>query len=99
MYRLFYFDEVKTDVREAKTWYKQQRTGLEKRFAESIKFALSKIKQNPFMYAISYGNIRMARPKVFPYNIFFYVDEITAIVIIVAIIHNKRDRSIVFKRL
>ena len=99
MYRLFYFDEVKTDVREAKRWYKQQIDGLEKRFAGSIKTALSQIKQNPFMYAVSYGNIRIARTKVFPYNIFFYVDEINSIVVIVAIIHNKRDRNTVYTRL
>jgi len=99
MYSLFYFDEVKTDVIDAKAWYKQQRIGLEKRFAESIKLVLLKIKENPFMYAVLYKNIRIARTTVFPYNIYFYVDEISAIVIIVAIIHNKRDRSIVYKRL
>ena len=98
-YRLCYFDEVKFDVKEAKIWYKKQRAGLEKRFAASIKITLSRIKENPFMYAVQYNNIRIARPKIFPYNIYFYVDNMNVNVIIIAIIHNKRDRSVVFKRL
>lgn len=28
-YILQYFDEVETDVQEAKTWYKEQKEGLE----------------------------------------------------------------------
>ena len=98
MYRLFYFDEAKTDVIEAKIWYKKQKLGLEKRFAQSIKLTLSNIQKNPFMYAVCYGSVRIARPKVFPYNIYYYVD-VNATVIIIAIIHNKRDRSVVFQRM
>jgi hypothetical protein len=33
-YTLCYFDEAKLDVREAKAWYKEQKYGLEKRFAK-----------------------------------------------------------------
>jgi len=34
-YKVLFFDEVKQDI-EAKSWYRQQLKGLEKRFAEDL---------------------------------------------------------------
>jgi plasmid stabilization system protein ParE len=98
-YKLSYFDEAKTDVREAKFWYKRQQIGLEKRFAASIKYTLSRIVNNPFMCAVRYKNIRIAHPKEFPYGIHYYIDNIHYELVIIAIIHNKRDVNMVLKRL
>jgi hypothetical protein len=36
-YKLFYLQEAKQDVREAKRWYRSQQKGLEKLFAEDVK--------------------------------------------------------------
>ena len=47
-FSLFYFDDAKLDVREAKNWYKKQKEGLEKRFADAIKEVLYTIQNNPF---------------------------------------------------
>lgn len=42
-YSIHYFDEVKFDIQEAKFWYKDQKAGLEKRFAQEIKKTLVRI--------------------------------------------------------
>ncbi|MFN0049700.1 MAG: type II toxin-antitoxin system RelE/ParE family toxin [Cytophagales bacterium] len=97
-YSIDYFKEAKIDVREAKTWYKEQKLGLEKRFADSIKLAILKIKENPLNYAIRYKDIRIAYPKIFPYGIHFYIDELKNQILIVAILHNKRNADTAQKR-
>jgi plasmid stabilization system protein ParE len=97
-YSLSYFDVAKIDIREAKAWYKKQQPGLEKRFADSIKSTVSKLKDNPLAFAVRYKNIRIAHPKTFPYNIHFYIDDANYQVIIIAILHSKRHPDVGGKR-
>jgi len=98
-YILTYFNETKTDVREAKAWYRKRQAGLEKRFADAIKTAILNLQQQPFSYAVRYNNIRIAHPKTFPFGIHFYIDETNGQIVIVAVIHNKRHPNIAQKRL
>ena len=42
-YQLLYFDEVLTDIQEAKAWYKEKRDGLEDEFALAVETALERI--------------------------------------------------------
>ena len=43
MYNSQYFEQVLTDVQEAKIWYKQQKEGLEVEFAMAIETAILKV--------------------------------------------------------
>ncbi len=95
---ILYFDEVKKDIVQAKSWYKEQQEGLQIRFALEIKEAIIAILKNPTIYSIRYKNIRIAHPKIFPYNIHFYIDVNSSTVVVTSIIHNKRDSIIVEKR-
>mgnify|MGYP000040089743 CR=1 FL=1 len=98
-YFLHYFDEVETDVVEAKSWYKKQKNGLEIEFATAIEKTIKHILENPKSYALRYKIIRIAQPKIFPYNIHFYIDEPKQMVVITAIVHNKRLPKVATKRL
>lgn len=89
-YTVHYLDAVIADVREAKTWYKAQREGLEEGFAAAIE----RIAQMPTAYGIRYKNIRFAHPKVFPYNIHFYLDEARQMIVITAIVHSRRHPDV-----
>ncbi len=89
-YKALYFDAVRQDIKEAKEWYRLQQKGLEKRFAQDIKIAITRLLDRPSVYAIRYKNIRIAHPDVFPYSIHFYLDEAANTVVITAIVHNKR---------
>jgi plasmid stabilization system protein ParE len=97
-YALQYFDEVETDVHQAKTWYKEQKEGLELEFADAIERAIEYIVEAPKTYAIRYKKVRIAHPKRFPYNIHFYIDESNTVVVITAIVHSKRHPKIDKKR-
>lgn len=98
VYFLKYLDEVATDVHEAKTWYKDQKEGLEIEFANAIEKAIEYIVEAPKTYSVRYRKVRIAHPKRFPYNIHFYIDEPNNTVVVTAIVHSKRHPKIAKKR-
>jgi hypothetical protein len=57
-------------------------------------FFMKKILKMPSAYSIRYKNVRIAHPKVFPYNIHFYIDEETQIVVFTGIIFNKKQNAL-----
>ncbi|MCF0056406.1 type II toxin-antitoxin system RelE/ParE family toxin [Dyadobacter sp. CY356] len=97
-FSIVFFEQAKFDVHEAKIWYKQQKPGLEKRFAKVIKTSIITIQKNPFIYAIQYQNVRIAHSALFPYGIHFYIDAIKSEIVIIAILHHKRNPAITHKR-
>ena len=98
MYKAFYLDEVKNDIITAKQWYAEQQKGLDMRFVAAVKETLSNILEMPFAYAVKYRNVRIAHTKIFPYNIHFYIDEAKAIVVIIGIVHNRRNDAMCLNR-
>lgn len=98
MYEAKYLDEVFKDVDIAKKWYKEQQEGLEVRFANEIETAILKILKMPTSYSIRYKNVRIAHPKIFPYNIHFYIDVNSKMVNIIGIVFNKRQNALKLDR-
>jgi len=98
MYQEFYLDEVENDITEAKRWYVEQQAGLDVRFAAAVKETITNIVKMPSSYSLRYKNVRIAHTKVFPYNVHFYVDEEKAQVVIIGIIHNKRNNALFLDR-
>ena len=90
-YSIHYFDEVQLDIQEAKIWYKSQKKGLEKRFAQEVKKTLLRIQNNPKGYEVKYKVIRSAFTDVFPYAIHFFIDDEYKRVVILAILHQNRN--------
>lgn len=93
-YSLFFHEDARFDIKEAKEWYKNQKPGLEKKFSNAVKTTLAALSEDPFTFAIRYKNIRIAHTKTFPYGIHFYVDDNNHQTVIVAIFHNKRQPNI-----
>ena len=88
---IVYYDEIIQDVKEAKTWYKQQKKGLELRFSNAIRETITAIETNPFEYSIRYKSSRIAFSKVFPYRIHFFIDEANNKIVIFAILHTSMN--------
>ncbi len=99
MYNSLYFDEVFTDIQEAKIWYKEQKEGLEVEFAFEIEKAIKKVLKMPTAYSPRYKKVRIAHPKTFPYNIHFYIDEKHKTVVFTAIVYNKRHSKLAMSRI
>ena len=98
MYTELYLDEVESDIAVAKQWYAEQQEGLDLRFSAAVKETVSNILEMPSAYAVRYRNIRIAHTKVFPYNVHFYIDEIEAQVVIIGIVHSKRNDALFLDR-
>ncbi|GGE68188.1 plasmid stabilization system protein ParE [Pedobacter psychrotolerans] len=90
-YSVHFFDEVKLDIREAKDWYKKQKSGLEKHFAQEVKKSIIRLQKNPEIYEIRYKNIRTIFTAIFPYSIHFFIDEKLKKIVIIAILHQARN--------
>lgn len=98
-FTLYYLDTVKSDIREAKDWYRNQKHGLEKDFVREVKRCILRLQENPFAYEVKYRNVRTAFTEVFPYAIHFYIDETAKSVVVIAIIHQTRNPKISGNRL
>ena len=98
MYTAQYFDQVFTEIQEAKIWYKEQKEGLEVEFALAIETAIQEVLKMPTSYSPRYKNVRIAHPKTFPYNIHFYIDELNETAVFTAIVHNKREPKFAMNR-
>jgi hypothetical protein len=90
-YQLSYFEEAKKDIIEAKKWYYNVRRGLEERFAADVKTTISRLKANPHIHAVRYKQYRIANTDIFPYSIHFYIDEPLKRVVVVGIVHCRRN--------
>jgi len=67
-------------------------------FASAVKEILLNILKMPSAYAVRYRNIRITHTKVFPYNVHFYIDETQAQVVIIGIVHNKKNNALFLDR-
>jgi plasmid stabilization system protein ParE len=90
-YKLKYSPDAKRGFKEARNWYGKVSVNLMNRFSDAVSKAFDEIKKTPKAYSIRYSNIRITHPESFPYNIHFYINEET--IVIVAILHNKRNQS------
>ncbi|MFI5139463.1 MAG: type II toxin-antitoxin system RelE/ParE family toxin [Sphingobacteriales bacterium] len=95
---LHYYDAVKIDLIEAKSWYKNQKAGLEKDFAREVKACLQRLQKNPLHYEIKYRHVRTAFTAIFPYAIHFYIDDTKQQIVIIAIIHQSRNPALPYNR-
>lgn len=88
---MLFVDEVSLDISAAKEWYKKQNAGLEKRFALEVKKAISRLQKDPKIYELRYKNVRSVSTAVFPYSIYFIIDDEVSQIVIVAILHQARN--------
>jgi plasmid stabilization system protein ParE len=94
MYRLIILPLAKKDVKEAADWYNSKQAGLGKRFVSNVRRKINIVKNNPFIYATRYDDVKTAVLDVFPFMIHYTIDEIEEIIIISAILHTSRNPDI-----
>jgi plasmid stabilization system protein ParE len=76
-------------------WYKEQNVeGLHKQFIEATSKVLKRLENNPLSNAIIHNNVRQGLLKKFPYKILYTIDNAVVEVLVIAVIHQKRDPKI-----
>ncbi len=97
MYKLEFKSEVYEDIKIAYDWYESQRIGLGEDFLLTLEESYSKIVRTPKLYQSLYRSVRRKLVRRFPYGIFFVMKENS--IIILAVLHTKRDPDIWTKRI
>ena len=84
--------EAESDIFANRYWYNQQRDGLGDSFVDAVRELVNQVKDAPERFAVSFGNIRRAKTRRFPYVVYYRLldDRIE----IIAVLHASRDPRI-----
>ena len=72
---------AENDIAEAQIWYETQREGLGIDFHVEISQTIDRLAETPFIYAITYRDIRKAVVRRFPYLVWYRVSGIVVTVL------------------
>ena len=95
-YRAAIRPEAENDLKEAFSWYEDKRQGLGHDFLLQVDAGLKLIERNPKIYPPEYKGTRKHVIKRFPYKVVYLVEKER--VIILAVIHGKRNPNLIKKR-
>jgi plasmid stabilization system protein ParE len=87
------------DIQNALDWYASQSEGLETRFHKALMERLKFIQKNPEAASFLDSRFRGSKLKKFPFTVYYNFDEANAMVRVGAILHNKRNKSVLKTRI
>lgn len=87
-YRIKFRPEAEKDLEKSAKWYEEQRENLGFDFLDEVDKKCHIIQQDPLIYEEAYKNLRRVVVNRFPFNIFYFVEGKS--IIIVAVIHGSR---------
>ena len=81
--------KAKADVAEARLWYRERGSGLDRRFLDAVADCVSAIAQNPEQGRAIEGAIRRILMRGFPFSLFYalYPDQ----AVVIACLHGARS--------
>jgi toxin ParE1/3/4 len=88
-WRVIVRPRAEADLREARDWYEEQRSGLGKQFVAEIARTIRFLAQNPEVYPEYYRGFRRALTGRFPYKLFYRLE--LGRIIVFRILHARRD--------
>lgn len=80
---------VGRDLAGAYRWYEERRRGLGEQFLAAVNASFDQIEQFPELFAIRYGQVRMAPVPQFPYAVFYRLDPLR--IVILTVLHTSDD--------
>jgi len=90
---------TKGDLAEAIAWYKQEAPEQVQRFRTEFGEALRAIRSRPYLYPARAEPVRCYAMRVFPYGLWYVIDEPTLTLQVLAVLHFKRDPETLAERL
>ena len=84
--------EAKAEFDTAADWYEQQRVSLGVDFIAKVREVLRRIAANPRIHATTFGDVRKAVVRRFPYVVLYRDDTVE--VVVVAVFHSSRDPKV-----
>ncbi|HJZ94146.1 MAG TPA: type II toxin-antitoxin system RelE/ParE family toxin [Gemmataceae bacterium] len=89
--------EAKSDLAQARRWYDDQDPGVGRRFAQAVDAAFQRIKERPHLYPLVTEDVHFITPRRFPYVVYYRVEGSN--VVVLAIVHQRRDSAVWRRRL
>jgi plasmid stabilization system protein ParE len=101
VYKINYSARAEKDAETAGYYYEKVAMGLSLRFFSDLDNTINSLSNNPsaFHYYKKDKNIRRANLDIFPFAVFFHLNRNTSIVVVIAIIHQKRSKAYFRRRL
>jgi toxin ParE1/3/4 len=84
--------EAQAEFDEAFDWYEQQRPGLGVDFVARVQEVFDRIAGSSGLYEQVFRDVRRAAVYRFPYQVFYRVEERQ--ILVVAVLHSKRDPAV-----
>jgi plasmid stabilization system protein ParE len=81
--------EASADLEEARAWYENRRPELGERFALAVERTVEAITEHPLQFPVVHRGRRRAGVRLFPYGIFFEVQEHR--IVVIACFHGRRN--------
>jgi toxin ParE1/3/4 len=87
-YALILKPDAERDLADAADYYDRQRTGLGDQFLDAVRDALAVLKNNPFLSAKIFKEVRQTNVRRFPFVVSYFVegDRVT----VLAVLHGRR---------
>ncbi len=89
-YKIIVSPRTQKEIENAIDYYALYNSDTSVLFIESLKQSYQSISINPF-YRIRYKNIRALKLKIFPYSLYFIINEEKQVIKILSCFHNKRN--------
>lgn len=84
--------EAQAEFDESHDWYEAREEGLGERFDDAVNATLALIEQSPRRFRIVRGDLRQAVVPVFPFRIFYAVEEDR--IYVTSVFHTSRDPAV-----
>ncbi len=91
-YVLTFRAEARDEMEDAFNWYEDQKATLGEDFLACVDTTLDLIEQRPESYRVVFQDFRRAVIHRFPYVIYYRI--ISSRIIVIAVVHGKRDPKI-----
>ena len=88
-YALTFRAEARDELEDAYNWYEDQEAKLGEDFLDRVDHVLDRIEQRPESYMVVFQDFRRAVISRFPYVIYYRI--VSSRVIVIAVVHGKRD--------
>ena len=99
-YTIQFSPEASDDLTDILGFYKSQSSpDLQRRFIQALSTTLKTLQISPKSFSIRFKNARCGVVKTFPYNIYYWVDDVQQNVNLFALLHQSRHPKIWKKRL
>ena len=80
MESVVFTDDAKYDIRKSFRWYESREPGLGEEFLRCVEACIQAIQRHPELYPMALDDIRRARVRRFPFEVFYEVTGVSVII-------------------